>query len=108
MDHVAHLRCLICHEAYRPDEIDYVCPEHGAEGIVDVVYDYGRIGSSFDKAALAASPHRGMWRWRPVLPVEADSPAPPLLVGDTPSHDLSAFRLQRFFDGSPIRPQAAF
>ncbi len=84
MDHVAHLRCLICHEAYRPDEIDYVCPEHGAEGIVDVVYDYGRIGTSFDKAALAASPHRGMWRWRPMLPVEADSPAPPLLVGDTP------------------------
>ena len=31
-----------------------------------------------------------------------------MLVGDTPSHDLSSFRLERFFDGSPIRPQAAF
>jgi threonine synthase len=84
MDHVAHLRCLVCHEAYRPDEIDYVCPEHGTEGIVDVVYDYSRIGSSFDREAVAASPNRGMWRWRPLLPVEPDSPAPPLLVGDTP------------------------
>jgi threonine synthase len=84
MEHVAHLRCLVCHEAYRPDEIDYVCPEHGTEGIVDVVYDYRRIGAAFTKADLAASPHRGMWRWRPLLPVEADSPAPPLLVGDTP------------------------
>ena len=31
-----------------------------------------------------------------------------LLVGDTPACDLSAFGRQRFFDGTPIRPQAAF
>jgi threonine synthase len=86
MDHVAHLRCLVCHEVYRPDEIDYVCPRHGTDGTVDVVYDYPRIGETFDPASLASSPHRGMWRWRPILPVEAASPAPLLLVGDTPLH----------------------
>lgn len=31
-----------------------------------------------------------------------------LLSGATPDVDLSPFRLGRFFDGSPIRPQAAF
>lgn len=31
-----------------------------------------------------------------------------LVTGATPEVDLSRFRLQRFFDGSPIRPQSAF
>lgn len=82
MEHVAHLRCLICHETYGPGEIDYVCPKHGDDGIVDVVYDYERI--AFDRADLAASKERGMWRYRPLLPVQPHSPVPPLLVGDTP------------------------
>lgn len=84
MDHVVALRCLICHADYRPDEIDYVCPNHGDEGVVDVVYDYERIGAAFDRSAPAASPDRGMWRYRPLLPVEPQSVVPPLLVGDTP------------------------
>ena len=40
MDHVKSLKCLICGEEYHPAEIDYVCPKHGDEGIVDVQYDY--------------------------------------------------------------------
>ena len=44
MNHVLNLKCLICGKAYRPDEIDYVCPDHGNEGIVDVQYDYELIG----------------------------------------------------------------
>lgn len=31
-----------------------------------------------------------------------------MLAGETPNVDLSPFRLERFFDGTPIRPQAAF
>jgi threonine synthase len=82
MDHVTGLRCLVCGRVYRPDEIEYVCPEHGSEGIVDVEYDYELI-------TTRASPHRlrrepGMWRYRALLPVAPESEAPPLLVGATP------------------------
>jgi len=36
MDHVLGLDCLICGKRYHPGEIEYVCPEHGDDGIVDV------------------------------------------------------------------------
>ena len=39
MEHVISLKCLICGKEYSVDEIDYVCPDHGDEGIVDVEYD---------------------------------------------------------------------
>ena len=47
MDHVKSLKCLICGKEYAPDQIDYVCPEYGDEGIVDVQYDYDLIGCIF-------------------------------------------------------------
>lgn len=82
MDHVLGLRCLICGRLYRPDEIEYVCPDHGTEGIVDVEYDYDAIGGHSSPQLLGKEP--GMWRYRPLLPIEASSEVPPLLVGDTP------------------------
>jgi threonine synthase len=84
MDHVAGLRCLICGEVYTPGEVDYVCPRHGVEGVLDVLYDYERIAARFFPGNPARSAEAGMWRYRPLLPVEPGSPAPPLLVGDTP------------------------
>lgn len=82
MDHVKGLRCLICGTRYHCDEIEYVCPLHGNEGIVDVEYDYGLIGSRVTPRRLRQE--RGMWRYRPLLPVASGSPAPPLVVGETP------------------------
>jgi threonine synthase len=55
MDHILHLKCLICGKTYRPDEIEYVCPDHGNEGIVDVQYDYERIGQRFNRDDLRRS-----------------------------------------------------
>ena len=82
--HVVHLRCLVCGATYAPEEVDYVCPRHGREGILDVEYDYERIAATVDRGDLAGSFDRGMWRYRPLLPVEPEAPVPPLLVGDTP------------------------
>ena len=56
MDHVTSLKCLICGREYAPDEIDYVCPHHGDEGIVDVQYDYGLIAKRIDPAASRGQP----------------------------------------------------
>ena len=84
MDHVKSLKCLICGAEYGPDEIDYVCPKHGDDGIVDVQYDYELIGRRISPATLAENRDYTIWRYKPLLPVEPDSPVPPLTVGWTP------------------------
>ena len=84
MNHITSLQCLICGKEYQPGEVAYVCPDHGQEGILDVQYDYGLISLRFSPATLAANPDHSIWRYRPLLPVEPDSPAPPLAVGWTP------------------------
>jgi threonine synthase len=85
MKHVLGLRCLICGEKYTPGEVEYVCPKHGNEGILDVVYDYGAIRRRIQQRGIPpVGSGDGIWRYRPLLPVHADSPVPSLLVGDTP------------------------
>jgi threonine synthase len=84
MDHVISLKCLICGREYRPDEIDYVCPLHGEDGIVDVRYDYDLIGRRISPQSLDEDRNYTIWRYKPLLPVEPVSPVPPLTVGWTP------------------------
>lgn len=86
MDQVKSLKCLLCGSEYRPDEIEYVCPRHGDNGIVDVQYDYGLIGRRISPQALAANPDMTIWRYRPLLPIEPESPVPPLAIGWTPMY----------------------
>jgi threonine synthase len=82
MKHVTGLRCVICHKVYQPDEVLYVCPDHGNEGILDVAYDYDAIRAEIGDHLPAAS--GGMFAYRPFLPVAENLPAPPLIVGGTP------------------------
>jgi threonine synthase len=84
MEHVLGLKCILCGREFSVDEQDYVCPDHGAEGILDVRYDYPRIGRSFSPKTLATSTDFSQWRYRPLLPIRPDSPLPPLAVGWTP------------------------
>ncbi len=72
MEHVLGLRCMICGTEYGPDEVEYVCPKHGDDGILDVVYDYRRIARRISPAKLAGSPTRSIWRYLPLLPVEPE------------------------------------
>ena len=85
MQHVLGLKCLICGEEYSPDQVEYVCPKHGDDGILNVMYDYAAIGRHIKASDIpGVGSGNGIWRYRPLLPVEPDSPTPPLLVGDTP------------------------
>ncbi|OQX95127.1 threonine synthase, partial [candidate division KSB1 bacterium 4572_119] len=84
MDNVLNLKCLICGKEYQPDEIDYICPDHGDEGIVDVQYDYEQISKHLSKDKLANSKNGTIWRYKPLLPVKPDTEVPPLTVGWTP------------------------
>lgn len=84
MSNVTHLHCLVCGRDYAPDEIEYVCPEHGNEGIVDVGYDYERIGRQISPQILRENGDMTIWRYRPLLPIAPGAPVPPLSVGWTP------------------------
>jgi threonine synthase len=86
MEHVLSLKCLICGKEYSPAEIDYICPNHGDEGIVDVQYDYDLIGRRLSPGDLLHSTDHTIWRYKLLLPVKRDSPVPPLTVGWTPMY----------------------
>jgi len=74
-NYVTGLKCVLCGEEYAPEEVEYVCPKHGDEGVLDVLYDYAAIGRTFTHQALAANPDRSIWRYAPLLPVDQPLPA---------------------------------
>ncbi len=84
MENIRCLKCLICGNQFRPDEVDYICPEHGYEGILDVEYDYDFIKGQISKEALLSSSDLTIWRYKPLLPVDPEAMVPPLAVGWTP------------------------
>lgn len=84
LEHVLGFRCVLCGTTYALEELDYVCPRHGEDGILDVLYDYDVIGKRISPAALASSSEWSMWRYKALLPVPMDAPVPPLRVGWTP------------------------
>lgn len=84
IDHVLGFACVLCGREYPVGE-RYVCDDHGSEGILDVRYDYERIGLT--RASLASDPDPTMWRYRAVMPVQPDAALPPLTVGGTPTYD---------------------
>jgi threonine synthase len=81
---VTGLKCLLCGADYPPEEVPYVCPLHGDEGILNVQYDYSRIAELWKREGLARSRDDSLWRYKPLLPVNDDAPVPPLRVGWTP------------------------
>ena len=87
MDHVRSLKCLVCGAEYSHDQIDYVCPKHGDDGIVAVQYRYDLIRTRLSPAKLAESREMTMWRYRELLPIRADAQVPPLAVGWTPLYE---------------------
>jgi len=70
MNHIIGLKCTICGGEYGVDEVEYVCPKHGDDGILDVVYDYDALRRSFTPAGLTADPDHSIWRYLPLLPVD--------------------------------------
>jgi len=84
LDHIKSLKCVICGAEYDPRDILYVCPKHGDEGIVDVVYDYELIGRRLTKDKLAQDWTNSIWRYFDLLPISERRFIPPLQVGWTP------------------------
>ncbi len=84
MSFVQGLRCVLCGAEYEPAAVTYVCPRHGNEGILDVIYDYAAIRKRLTREALAERREPSIWRYLELLPVERPDLIPPLQVGWTP------------------------
>jgi threonine synthase len=99
MGNVAYLECTICGAQYpaasagpgeAPQTPRYVCPKHGAKGILDTVLDYERIGAATSPSIISESRDYSIWRYSDLLPLEdARLSAPPLQVGWTPLYHAS-------------------
>jgi threonine synthase len=70
MDHVLGLKCTICGKEYRAGAVEYVCPDHGDDGILDVAYDYSLIAQRINPKQLAKQQTHSIWRYLPLLPVD--------------------------------------
>ncbi len=80
-----HLKCTLCGAEYAADEVRYVCPKHGDEGILDTIYDYAKIAKSTNPRRISESQDNSIWRYADLLPLENPrQSAPPLQVGWTP------------------------
>jgi threonine synthase len=84
LENILSLKCLICGKQYGVDEVDYVCPDHGDEGILDVQYDYDVIGRHVSPQSLSRSNDFTIWRYKSLLPVLPETEVPSLSVGWTP------------------------
>jgi threonine synthase len=71
MDHVLGLRCAICGAEYAADEVEYVCPRHGDDGILDVLYDYRLLAQRINPRTLAGDATPSLWRYLPLLPLDS-------------------------------------
>lgn len=92
MDHVRALKCVLCGRSYRPEEVDYTCFTCGSNGILEVGYDYDLVGRHFSREELCRNSDLSIWRYRSLLPIEADSPLPPLQIGWTPLYPVERLR----------------
>ncbi len=88
MKYVTGAKCVICGKFFKKDQFEYICPDHGNEGILDIKYDYDSIKKDFTKHCLANNKDQSVWRYGPLLPVNEDSPVPRLSVGPTPLYHL--------------------
>lgn len=113
MKNILSLKCLVCGRQYLPNEIDYVCPDHGDEGILDVQYDYNFVGQQISKENLLHSKEFTIWRYKAMLPVDPDAVFPPLSVGWTPFYNTPrlAFDLglkEVWIKDDGLQPTASF
>ncbi len=81
MSYLADLRCYDCGRSYDTTRVQTFCPDCQAPLIVE--YDLAAARGVLDRDEFRQR-HRGMWRWREVLPVFEPQNMITLGEGDTP------------------------
>ena len=70
LKNVKYAKCVKCGKEYEATPNTTTC---SCGGILDIVYDYDHIKAHFTRDNLEHRQEWSMWRYRPFLPVEADS-----------------------------------
>ncbi len=83
-ERVIGLRCTLCGATYRLGDVEYVCPHHGDEGNLDVLYDYEAVARVSSPALIASDADVSIARYAALLPIAARDALPPIPVGGTP------------------------
>ena len=87
MNNVIGFKCTICDAEYAPGQVEYVCPQHGDEGVLGTVYDYKSIARQINPNKLShqqTSSALNLFRYKPLLPIDSESKGLPLQIGWTP------------------------
>lgn len=96
MKNLIGFKCSICGEEYALDQVEYVCPKHGDEGVLDAIYDYTAIKRQIDPKKLAdrqSAASLNLFRYKSLLPIDSESAELPLHIGWTPLY--RALRLEK-------------
>lgn len=81
LTHIQGFRCVMCEAEYGLDEVQYVCPECGPVGVLDVVYRYDEIARERPTGGA-----RSMW-YPQLAPLSKDAELPGMNIGGTPLYD---------------------
>ena len=84
MNYISQATCMICGKSYEKGNFDYICPDHDNEGILNIEYDYDAVKKVLSKEGLSKNKDTSIFRYKPLLPVEDNSPVPNIPVGNTP------------------------
>lgn len=83
---------MLCGAEYATGDVEYVCPKHGNEGILDVIYDYDAIRRHLSKEKLADNRDYSIWRYADLLPIADQQWIPNLQIGWTPLYPVPRLR----------------
>lgn len=95
---IASMKCMLCGKEFPPAPDRYVCDVCGTDGILDIIYEYPKMPDYAEK--LKQNRLNTLWRYRDLLPLEANTPVSPLEVGMTPLYRSD--RLEKKFNISKV------
>jgi len=88
MSYVCELVCVHCQKSYRPTGRDMTCADCGPDnGILEIRFDLSAVRAAWQKEPLGSRP-LNHWRYRELLPLEANGIPLHWPVGWTPILDL--------------------
>jgi threonine synthase len=93
MAYIKGYECTICNRQFEGTEKIHTCPDCGEKGILEIIYDYGRIKKHFSKARLSNCTNYSMWRYKELLSVNPGRAGKFLRVGWSPLY--KSYRLNK-------------
>ena len=64
-----YFKCTICSAEYGAGDVNYVCPKHGDEGVLDTILDYTAVPPN--PGTALRYPSHSMWRYLNLLPTDS-------------------------------------